>query len=65
MPLAFGKSRDVVIIGYGKSQLDDYAKQAAERLGMYVQPDPWPERNFYNRSDHINFARKGVPSMFL
>lgn len=65
MPLAFGKSRDVVVIGYGRSQLDDYAERAAERLGMYVQPDPWPERNFYNRSDHINFARKGVPSMFL
>ena len=27
--------------------------------------DPWPSENFYFRSDHYNFARKGVPILFF
>lgn len=65
MPLPFGKSRDVVIIGSGQSELDDYVAQAAEHLDLYAQPDPWPERNYYYRSDQVNFARQGVPAIFL
>jgi Zn-dependent M28 family amino/carboxypeptidase len=34
-------------------------------LGMTVIDDPWPEENFYFRSDHYNFARKGVPILFF
>jgi len=27
--------------------------------------DIWPEERFYFRSDHFNFARKGVPILFF
>ncbi len=63
--LPFGKTRDVVVIGLGKSQLDDYIKAAARRLGLSVQADMWPKERFYYRSDHVHFARKGVPSSFI
>lgn len=34
-------------------------------LGMTAIDDLWPEQNFYSRSDHYNFARKGVPILFF
>lgn len=34
-------------------------------LGMTAIDDLWPEENFYGRSDHYNFARKGVPILFF
>jgi Zn-dependent M28 family amino/carboxypeptidase len=32
---------------------------------MTVKSDPWPEQNFYFRSDHLNLARVGVPALFM
>ena len=32
---------------------------------MKAIDDIWPEENFYFRSDHYNFARKGVPILFF
>ncbi|MCH7858866.1 MAG: M28 family peptidase [Candidatus Marinimicrobia bacterium] len=63
MLVPLGQTHDIIIIGHGKSVLDKYVARAAKRLGMVVQPDLWPERNFYFRSDHINFAREGVPAL--
>jgi hypothetical protein len=34
-------------------------------LGMTAIDDIWPSENFYSRSDHYNFARKGVPILFF
>jgi len=65
MLMPFGQTHDVIVYGYGKSQLDGYAERAARKLGMYVKEDPWPEQRFYYRSDHINFARKGVPALSM
>ncbi len=65
MLIPFGETRDVIVVGYGKSELDRYAERAAGKLGIYVQPDLWPEENFYFRSDHISFARKGVPALSM
>ncbi len=58
-----GKTRDVTEIGLGNSQLDDYIKQAAAEQGRTVRPDPEPEKGFYFRSDHFNFAKVGVPAL--
>jgi Zn-dependent M28 family amino/carboxypeptidase len=38
---------------------------AHPELNMTAIDDLWPEQNFYNRSDHINFARRGVPILFF
>jgi Zn-dependent M28 family amino/carboxypeptidase len=61
----FGKTRDMTIIGFGNSELDEYAARVLERHGRYASPDPTPEKGGYFRSDHFSFANKGVPSLYL
>jgi Zn-dependent M28 family amino/carboxypeptidase len=56
-----GPSRDVVIVGMGKSEIDDFVKRAAAAQGRVVVREPNPERGSYFRSDHFSFARQGVP----
>jgi len=58
-----GRTRDVTEIGLGNSQLDDYVREAASAQGRTVRPDPEPEKGFYFRSDHFNFAKVGVPAL--
>jgi Zn-dependent M28 family amino/carboxypeptidase len=53
----------LTLIGYGASELDGYARDAAGEQGRIIRPDPEPEKGFYYRSDHFNFAREGVPAM--
>ena len=62
--LPYGRTRDIIVFGLGKSNLDKYLRRATIKRGMVLQHDPWPEENFYSRSDHINLARKGVPALF-
>ncbi len=65
MLVPLGQTRDIIIIGHGKSELDKVVARAARRIGLVVQPDLWPEENYYLRSDHINFAREGVPALSM
>jgi Zn-dependent M28 family amino/carboxypeptidase len=58
----WGPTRDLTVIGYGASELDDYAQAAAAEQGRVLRPDPEPEKGFYYRSDHFNFAKQGVPA---
>ncbi|MGQ0703611.1 MAG: M28 family metallopeptidase [Gemmatimonadales bacterium] len=59
-----GETRDLVIVGYGASELDDYAQAVAAEQSRVLKPDPEPEKGFYYRSDHFNFAKLGVPSFY-
>ena len=59
-----GRTRDMTIIGLGASELDDYAREAAGEQGRILRADPEPEKGFFYRSDHFNFAKQGVPSLF-
>jgi Zn-dependent M28 family amino/carboxypeptidase len=59
----WGRTRDLTIVGLGNSDLDDYAAQAAAEQGRVLKPDPEPEKGFYYRSDHFNFAKVGVPAL--
>jgi Zn-dependent M28 family amino/carboxypeptidase len=59
----WGKTRDISVIGLGASDLDDYLRQAAQEQGRTITPDPEPEKGFYYRSDHFNFAKQGVPAL--
>lgn len=59
-----GPTRDITVVGYGFSELDDYLSRAAVSQGREVMPDPEPEKGYYYRSDHFNFARKGVPALY-
>ncbi|MBI4545663.1 MAG: M28 family peptidase, partial [Gemmatimonadetes bacterium] len=60
----WGSTRDIVIVGYGNSTLDDLLAAAAAQQGRRIEPDPEPEKGFFYRSDHFEFAKKGVPALY-
>ncbi len=60
-----GRTRDVTLIGYGKSDLDGLAAELARRQGRTVTPDQFPDRGLYYRSDQFSLARIGVPALYL
>jgi Zn-dependent M28 family amino/carboxypeptidase len=62
--LPIGPTEDIVVIGYGSSQLEDILRVEAESRGMYLTPDPNPEAGYYYRSDHVTLARRGVPMLY-
>lgn len=59
-----GKTKDMTLTGLGKSKLDKYALEVLKRNGRYARPDAAPEKGSYFRSDHLNFARKGVQVLY-
>jgi len=59
-----GPRRDIRVVGYGYSELQDYLVDAAKAAGRVVKPEPTPEKGFFFRSDQFNFARRGVPSLY-
>jgi Zn-dependent M28 family amino/carboxypeptidase len=58
-----GKTKDLIVVGLGMSTLDDYVKAVAAEQGRSVKPDAEPEKGFYYRSDHFDFAKQGVPAL--
>jgi Zn-dependent M28 family amino/carboxypeptidase len=58
-----GRTKDLTLVGFGASDLDDYAAEAAAEQGRVVHADAEPEKGFYYRSDHFNFAKQGVPAL--
>lgn len=61
----WGRTKDVTYIGKGKSSLDAVVAEIATRQGRVVKPDQFPDRGFYYRSDQFNFAKIGVPAVYL
>jgi Zn-dependent M28 family amino/carboxypeptidase len=59
-----GRTSDLVMIGKGSSTLDELVEEIARQQGRTVKPDAEPEKGFFYRSDHFNFAKQGVPSFF-
>ena len=57
-----GLTRDIVQIGRGASTLDEIIEAVAKEQGRVVKTDPEPEKGFYYRSDHFEFAKRGVPA---
>jgi Zn-dependent M28 family amino/carboxypeptidase len=62
--LPLGRMKDVMITGYGQSELDDLVYEAAALQDRYVVPDPNPQTGMYYRADHFAFAKVGVPALF-
>ncbi len=58
-----GRKKDVSVKGYGKSELEDVLKIAAEFQNRTLIPEAHPERGYYYRSDHFSLAKKGVPGL--
>lgn len=59
-----GKTKDIIIVGQGQSVLEDYLKDAAQKMDRYTAFEIHPEAGSYYRSDHFNFARVGIPSLY-
>lgn len=60
----YGKTKDVVVVGYGRTTLSDMLEEEAQAMGRTVKPDPYPERGYFYRSDHFNMAKIGIPAIF-
>jgi Zn-dependent M28 family amino/carboxypeptidase len=61
----WGRTRDVAVVGLGKSSLDEWIGLLAEAQGRAVVPEAFPGKGAYYRSDHFSFAKVGVPSAYL
>lgn len=61
----FGKMKDIILVGKGQSDLDDYADEAAARQGRTTRGEPDPSGGWYFRSDHFNFAKVGIPALYI
>ncbi len=59
-----GKTKDVSVIGMGKSDLEQYLKTAATRQNRVLTQESKPEAGYYYRSDHFSFAKLGVPALY-
>ncbi|WP_417485832.1 M28 family metallopeptidase [Maricaulis sp.] len=62
--LPSGRSRDVVVVGHGASELEDVLTAAAAEQDRYIVADPTPEAGYFYRSDHISLAKHGVPMLY-
>jgi len=58
-----GRTKDLVVVGLGNSELDNYLQSAAAEQGRVLKPDPTPEKGSFFRSDHFSFAKQGVPAI--
>jgi len=59
----WGKTKDLTIVGLGNSTLDDTTSEVLKAHGRTVTTDPEPEKGFFYRSDHFEFAKRGVPAL--
>jgi Zn-dependent M28 family amino/carboxypeptidase len=59
----WGKTRDVINVGLGHTTLDELLVAVAAARGRHVVPDAEPEKGFFYRSDHFEFAKRGVPAL--
>ncbi len=60
----YGKTNDLVLIGYGRNSVSDVIENLAEEQGRTVKPDPHPDRGYFYRSDHFPLAKQGIPAVF-
>lgn len=65
MPILTYDFSSVTAFGAEHSSLKDNVANAAQRFGIKVLPDPFPEETIFVRSDHYSFVREGVPSVMF
>jgi Zn-dependent M28 family amino/carboxypeptidase len=63
--LPAGESNDLTVIGFGASELEDVLSKVAGVDGVTLSPDPSPQNGYFYRSDHIEFAKRGVPMLYV
>jgi Zn-dependent M28 family amino/carboxypeptidase len=61
----WGRTRDVMVYGLGKSQLDELLAAAAASQGRVLTAEQDLRAGWFYRSDQIRFARAGVPAVWF
>jgi len=61
----WGRTNDITFLGWDRSTLQQDVDAVAAEMKMQVKPDPFPEKGYFYRSDHFNFAKVGVPCLSL
>jgi Zn-dependent M28 family amino/carboxypeptidase len=61
----YGRTRDLTFIGLGKSTLDGVVQALAAEQGRTVKGDQHADRGYFYRSDQFNFAKIGIPAIYL
>lgn len=59
-----GRTKDVSVVGFGKSELEKYLEKAAKRQNRYLAQEGFPQAGYYYRSDHFSLAKVGVPALY-
>ena len=62
--LPIGRTRDMTVVGFGASELEDILQEVLVAQDRVITPDGKPEAGFFYRSDHISLAKKGVPMLY-
>ncbi|MBE9548909.1 MAG: M28 family peptidase [Proteobacteria bacterium] len=60
----YGQTDDIIVVGYGSSSLEDILKENVLDQDRQVEAEPFPEKGGFYRSDHFNFAKRGVPVLY-
>jgi Zn-dependent M28 family amino/carboxypeptidase len=60
-----GPSHDVLVVGYGQSELEDRLERILTADGRVIARDPHPEAGYFFRSDHFPLAKRGVPMLYI
>ncbi len=59
-----GPMNDITVVGLRNSDLDVYLEAVVSAADRVIRADPEPEKGFFYRSDHFNFAKRGVPALY-
>jgi Zn-dependent M28 family amino/carboxypeptidase len=65
MPQIFGVTNDIAAIGVETNSLGDALRGVASAEGIEVTGDPQPNAGSFYRSDQVNFAKAGIPALFI
>jgi Zn-dependent M28 family amino/carboxypeptidase len=60
-----GRTRDISILAFGNTDLEEAARAEALLQGREAHPEPNPQLGLYYRSDSYSFARRGVPALYV
>jgi len=60
----YGKTKDIIVVGQGQSELEDLLKEEAAKMDRLISYEIHPEAGYYYRSDHFNFAKVGIPALY-
>jgi len=61
----WGRTHELGVIGWGQSTLEDILAPFARAQGRFLRPEAEPEKGYYFRSDHFEFAKQGVPALYI